>query len=477
VTLVFIVRTALDPYAGFADVIECAKLRANCPIWVISDQPDPGGVNYVPISEFPVGDRMREKFSEHMNAWSGLTLARWYVLREFIKRYDPPFPIICMDWDVMIFRDLAEAYAPFAEDDYTVSVLGDLDSAAYGINRLEPLEAFCDMVERISEEDDPRRDQLNDMLAWQQFRHTDSWTVGNLFEIRDGSVFDHNIHCGADRFVMDGEAKRVVFLDGMPHFVSLDGSLVVANTIHCWGTYKTRTRELLYAAFLGEDPAAGATWYRSTEEFEAVLGLAGPSARGEVVAVGAGARMDSLAFKDAGARRSYAALPGSTGGVPVRAVGDRGESLLLAEGVADLVYSREAIGRADDPTVFATLCAALLRSGGFLIAAREPVVSDGVQLDEFLVSHTGGERAYPLAEYVSALEGAGLRVIKVLRPLDSVVNHYPLEARTALRRRFGPIGTALSHVPFIYRQALRRIAPEAETSPGRLYTFIAMKPV
>jgi hypothetical protein len=468
VTLVFIVRTTLDPYPGFTDVIESAKRRANCPIWVISDQPDPGGVNYVPISEFPVGDEMRARFARQMNPWSCLTLARWYVLRDFIRKYDPPFPIICMDWDVMIFRDLGAAYAPFEECDYTVSVLDGLDSAAYGINRMEPLEAFCDMVEGISDDNRPEAQQLNDMLAWRLFRGTAAWKVGDLFEIRDGSVFDHNIHCGADRFRMEGEAKQVVFLGGTPYFVALDGSLVVANTIHCWGTYKTRTRELMYSSFIDRDSVEGAEWYSDTEEFGAVLGLSGSHSRSDVVTVGRGAGINALAFKHAGVRSARAVEQ------------DAGQSIdrliYAGEAAADIVFTREALHRSRDAATFAKECASLLRPGGVWIAAREPVVSNGDQSDEFLAQHSGAhERAYLLTEYLRMIGDAGLRTTRVLGPLDSVINNYPLEARTALRRKLGGLGVALSHVPPAYRWALRRIAPGAESAPGRLYTFVAVK--
>lgn len=244
-TLVFIMWTANGGYSGFANVLECAKRRANCPIWVISDQGAPGGVHHVPISEFPVGDRVRDQYSKHTAPVLGMSVARWFVLRDFIKEHNPAFPIFCADWDVMIFRDLADAYAPFADCDYTVSMVGDADSAAYGVNRLEPLDAFCDMIDTMNDENDPRAEMIDDMLAWQLNRETGPWNVGNLFEIRNDAVFDHNIHTGDGRFQMAGPTKKVVFRKGTPYFATLDGAPILANTIHCWGKYKTRTGKLL----------------------------------------------------------------------------------------------------------------------------------------------------------------------------------------------------------------------------------------
>ncbi len=87
------------------------------------------------------------------------------------------------------------------------------------------------------------------MEAWSRLSRKFNWKVGNLFETINGSVFDHNMHCGGERFVMDGPAKYIMWQDGppcyQPYFVRLDGALVAANSIHCWGTYKTRTREVL----------------------------------------------------------------------------------------------------------------------------------------------------------------------------------------------------------------------------------------
>jgi hypothetical protein len=82
------------------------------------------------------------------------------------------------------------------------------------------------------------------MEAWSRNRRAHDWKVGNLYEIHDNSVFDHSMHAGGERFVTDGPAMKVVFENQQPYFLSHDGSLVAANTLHCWGSYKTRTAEM-----------------------------------------------------------------------------------------------------------------------------------------------------------------------------------------------------------------------------------------
>lgn len=225
-------------YAGFQDILNCAIARAGCRIIVISDVPKTG-VEYLPVSEFPIGEQMLNALEPHVGLWAAFSLARWHVLRQLAEREPDIFPVFCSDWDVMIFRNLAEAYAPFADCDYTVSIDGGMASAAYGVSNFAALDALCKLVEEnITEK------TLNDMEAWSRLTRTGAWKVGNLFETIGGSVFDHNMHCGGGRFAMDGPAKRVVYEDGYPYFISPDGT-VAANTIHCWGTYKNRTGEVL----------------------------------------------------------------------------------------------------------------------------------------------------------------------------------------------------------------------------------------
>ena len=241
-TLVFI---AWGHYPGFQDALACARARAGCPIWVVSDGAPPAGVNHLPLSKFPIASRVRCEIAVNTGAWASFSLARWFVLHELITlRPEIKFPIFCADWDVLIFRNLAEAYRPFEKFDYTVSIEGTMESAAYGINHMRPLQSFCELVQKLNYENDPRAKNLNDMEAWSLNRRAHNWNVGNLHEIHDGCVFDHSMHCGADRFMMNGPAKKVLFEKGQPYFVTNDSKIIAANSLHCWGSYKTRTAEV-----------------------------------------------------------------------------------------------------------------------------------------------------------------------------------------------------------------------------------------
>lgn len=233
-------------YEGFQDTLACAISRAGCPIWVVSDGPAPSRVNHIPLSVFPAASKMRCAIAENTGAWASFSLARWFALRELITLHpEIKFPIFCADWDVLIFRNLAQAYRPFEKFDYTISIDRGMESAAYGINHMLPLQSFCELVEKLNRDNDPAAKTLNDMEAWSRNRRAhDFCSVGNLFEIHNGSVFDHNIACGADRFQMDGEDKKVIYDAGQPYFLLHDGTPIAANTIHAWYRYKTRTAEV-----------------------------------------------------------------------------------------------------------------------------------------------------------------------------------------------------------------------------------------
>lgn len=233
-------------YDGFQDVLACAKARAGCQIWVISDGAAPAGVNHIPISEFHDANRVRELITPNSGRWASFSLARWFILRDFIALHPSPdlFPVFFADWDVMLFRDLNIAYAPFLKFDYTVSIHDGMESAAYGVNHLHPLNVFCAQVEKWNVDNSPLAKGLNDMEAWSLNNRINNWNVGDLFKITNGSVFDHSMHCGEKEYEFVGPAKDVVFVNGFPHFILKSGELVKAVTLHCWGSYKTRTAEM-----------------------------------------------------------------------------------------------------------------------------------------------------------------------------------------------------------------------------------------
>lgn len=249
-TVIFI---AWGHYDGFKDAVKCAETFAGCPVHVVSENPVPCQ-NQHRIQDCPQSHALLTKLQRETgdNRWT--YLIRWLLLKEFIDLHpelDPPW--FAPDWDVLFFRPLSESYQPFLQDDYVVSIHDEFpfpQSAAYCINTLGALVCFCELVHRIIGEHSAAY-KVDDMSTWAMMqRESPFWKVGDLNEIHNGSVFDHNIHCGKARFKMDGQAKRITWVNQKPEFTGLNGVPITANTIHCWGTYKGKTGDLLRKAGL-----------------------------------------------------------------------------------------------------------------------------------------------------------------------------------------------------------------------------------
>ena len=132
--------------------------------------------------------------------------------------------------------------------------------------------------------------------------------------------------------------------------------------------------------------------------------------------------------------------------------------------------------------------ARVLRPGGVLLACREHVVDDAEQLRAFLAAHpvhqlAGGENAFTLDAYLHAIEAAGLVLERVLGPWDSVINAFPVVRneteladvpRVVLQQRFGRIGRLAGSIPIVRRAVWARVR---RPQPGRMYTFLAIKPL
>jgi len=130
----------------------------------------------------------------------------------------------------------------------------------------------------------------------------------------------------------------------------------------------------------------------------------------------------------------------------------------------------------------------VLRPGGVFMATREHVISRESDLGQFLDQHPlhhlyGGEHAFILGRYVSALKAAGFQHLDILPPLKSAINLFPYTIDTLRDVVIEKVSenipakafwrTALaSDVAF---QALLSIAGRFDNRPGRLYSFVGYK--
>lgn len=254
---------------------------------------------------------------------------------------------------------------------------------------------------------------------------------------------------------------------------------------------------LVRDAYLGRDVVDSARRFAASGEFAEVLWLLGSRLDGATVLdLGAGTGIASAALLASGAARALAVEPDPSDEVGRGAIARLdpdgrlevldgiAESIPAEDGSVDIVYARQVLHHASDLGAAVRECARVLRPGGLLLACREHVVEDAAELAAFLAAHpvhrlAGGENAFSLAEYMSAIHSSGLVLDQAIGPWESVINAFPAvrtagelrdHARNALVRRWGVVGRLASYVPGV--QAVVRARIERDT-PGRMYTFVA----
>jgi SAM-dependent methyltransferase len=267
-----------------------------------------------------------------------------------------------------------------------------------------------------------------------------------------------------------------------------------------WMRGRPEYAELVEQCYLDEDNLAAARRFAASEEFAAVadlLGLGETREKLRILDLGCGNGIASYAFallghvvsavdpdqsRDVGlgaaARLAGAASPGL-----ISTYHSFAESLPFPDGSFDIVYARQSLHHFQDLRRGLAECARVLKPGGDFLATREHVVSDEAQLEAFLADHPlhrlhGGERAYPLEDYLAALESAGLIVVRSLGPYDTVINHFPesnFQVKSkiceALKGRYGRFASVLLRVQRAEAMYRRRLSAGCDY-PGRLYTFL-----
>jgi hypothetical protein len=119
----------------------------------------------------------------------------------------------------------------------------------------------------------------------------------------------------------------------------------------------------------------------------------------------------------------------------------------------------------------------VLKSGGTFIASREHVISNYDDLPRFHDNHPlhhlyGGENAFLLQEYKTAVSNGGIILTSILNPYSSDINLFPETTKTfkvLLSRK------VLFPFPWLIPNIVLAILGAINKTPGRLYTFIGRK--
>jgi 2-polyprenyl-3-methyl-5-hydroxy-6-metoxy-1,4-benzoquinol methylase len=262
-----------------------------------------------------------------------------------------------------------------------------------------------------------------------------------------------------------------------------------------------RYADLIHDSYLDEDVRAAAERFLESSEFREVCSLLdGRIAGSAILDLGAGTGIASYAFARSGAQPVYSLEPDDSevgrgainqlvNGMPIEQLDAFGEAIPLPNESVDVVYGRQVLHHTRDLTKVMHECARVLKPGGLLLICREHVVDDEHQLEQFLKEHpihqlAGGEHAYSLDRYTQAITGAGLRLMNVLGPFDSIINAFPTVRgneelgrlpEQVLAERFRHLATLIRFIPGIRALTWRRI--RAHRAPGRLYSFLANKSV
>jgi len=253
---------------------------------------------------------------------------------------------------------------------------------------------------------------------------------------------------------------------------------------------KSENADSVIACYYDEPLLGAAERYRSSQEFFELITYL-PSNKGLLLDIGAGRGISSYAFAKKGwdvvaLEPNPSNIVGSgairelcqQSGVSINIVEDWGEQLPFDDSCFDIVHGRAVLHHALDLGKFCKEAARVLKPGGKFIAIREHVITRPRDLPRFLHRHPlhamyGGEMAYTLGTYRSAIASAGLVISSELNPWASLINLHP-DDYDSLRKRISdyvrmPISSLLSN-------RVLKLLGRYYQSPGRLYSFIAEKP-
>ncbi|PZO38696.1 MAG: SAM-dependent methyltransferase [Pseudanabaena frigida] len=259
--------------------------------------------------------------------------------------------------------------------------------------------------------------------------------------------------------------------------------------------------ELVKYCYYDDPLETAAERFFQSEEWSELISILKTKNSGKVLDIGAGRGISSYAF----AKSGYAVtalepnpsnLVGAgaiqnlakSSGLAIEVVQDWGETLPFGDHTFDIVYGRAVLHHAQDLNQLCQEAARVLKPNGYFIATREHIISQKADLQKFLDSHPlhhlyGGENAYLLEEYITAINLSGLKILQTLAPLQSVINYFPMTktqrqnlVKPFLIRKLGnTIGFNLSKLKalqelYIWYQS------QKDNTPGRHYSFLAIKP-
>ncbi len=275
---------------------------------------------------------------------------------------------------------------------------------------------------------------------------------------------------------------------------------------------KPEFKELVDKAYFEEELPLNVERFRQSEEFletKKLLKQTAPGAK-RILDIGSGNGISCVSF----ALEGYEVVtvePDSSdtigaGAIRILKSHYKLNNLLVFESFAedlnfpkesfDIVYSRQCMHHANNLKKFVSEACRVLKNGGLFFTVRDHVIYNSEDKAWFLQTHPlhhfyGGENAFTLNEYKSAIESSGLKLIKVLKHFDSVINYFPItesdikkqkklykkQLKETVKKYYG----FFSILNFISNRLINKIKHIVEDPideskiPGRMYSFISIK--
>lgn len=240
--------------------------------------------------------------------------------------------------------------------------------------------------------------------------------------------------------------------------------------------------------------------YAESEEFAEVLRLLGPGNAKPILDLGAGNGIASYALAKNGwdvtalepdesseVGAGAIELLAHDTGVPIKVVRDFGERLPFADESFSAIHARQVLHHAHDLEGMVKELARVLRRGGLLLNTREHVIDRDDDLQLFRDAHPlhflyGGENAYKIERYIKAFESAGLRLLQMWGPIESILNFFPgteQERQVTIRQVANHSCLRLGRL-FAWSKNFRATQLKRHTqndkTAGRIYSFLLERP-
>ena len=254
---------------------------------------------------------------------------------------------------------------------------------------------------------------------------------------------------------------------------------------------------LVHDAYFGTDVKGNAERFIESDEWKATVAAISPYvaiAGSKVLDIGAGGGISSYAFAISGAvvdaiepdnsdtigATAIETLAASLPAGQLTAHRIFAEDFITKEGEYDIVYARQSMHHAYHLQSFVNTAFKALRKGGVFITVRDHVINNEADKQKFLERHPlnqfyGGENAFTLYQYKEAFQKAGFAIKQQLGPTDSDINLFPF-TEPKFKKMVGNKIPVLGKLSLVQRVAWNYYRNHLKKLPGRIYTFIAVKP-